>query len=349
MGLPLGRNCAVVEAVGGLEVRQVPRARRHPPRQRRLLLERPERGPERPLERVLLVLAQGIDAERVTDQAAEVKHVAVVELHQDAAAIGTGEGRRHSLGAGRIAARQRGPKLPVGWARNFLHRLHLLFHQNRKQLRQLDDAEAVIDGHPLHRVARHVADDRLVGILHDRQPAVPLDGLKASGAVVERAGEHHPDHARAQAARGRAEERVDGGPGAVLARAVHQRQGRAAHDQVPIGRRHVDPAFAHRLAVSRVPRRQSAPLLQHVGEHAPVARGDVKHHQDGRRQVRRQLGDEREQRLDAARRSPDDDHVALHAGQSRAGRREMSRGRRRGVGPCTRHADESPPPCSAPA
>ena len=76
--------------------------------------------------------------------------------------------------------------------------------------------------------------------------------MQPDGAVVQQAGEHEADHARAEGEGGGAEEGVDGRAGHVLPRAGAEEDGAVRHQQVAVGRGDIDPAALERLAVHRL-------------------------------------------------------------------------------------------------
>jgi len=98
---------------------------------------------------------------------------------------------------------------------------------------------------------RHAGEVGLVRVLHDGHAAAALDGEQAARAVVEVAGEHHADHAGAVGRGGGAEEWVDGGAVAVLARAGHEAHAPGLEQQVGVGRCDVHGARLDRGAVGR--------------------------------------------------------------------------------------------------
>jgi hypothetical protein len=72
-------------------------------------------------------------------------------------------------------------------------------------------------------------------------------------------------------------------------------------DQVPVWRGHHNDPARQRLAVGRVPGRQLARAGQDARQHAGALGRDVQDNQYRGRETGRQHGDERGQRLDAAR------------------------------------------------
>jgi hypothetical protein len=78
----------------------------------------------------------------------------------------------------------------------------------------------MIDVDVLEGVAGHAGIQRVLGVLDHRDPAARLDRHQPGGAVVEGARQDHPDHPGRVLAGGAAEQRVDGGPVAVLPRAA---------------------------------------------------------------------------------------------------------------------------------
>src|SRR3954468_9525761 len=81
-----------------------------------------------------------------------------------------------------------------------------------------------------------------IGVLHDCDPAAPLDLPQPKCPVVQRASENHTDHSGPIAQCSRTEKRVDCGSVPVLFRATLEVKVFLAHDQMVIGRGDIDAA-----------------------------------------------------------------------------------------------------------
>jgi hypothetical protein len=75
--------------------------------------------------------------------------------------------------------------------------LDRLVHQPHQQRGDLGDRQTVVHRHVVAGVAGHARVKGLGRILHHRQPAQALDGHEPRGAVVQRPGQDHADHAAA--------------------------------------------------------------------------------------------------------------------------------------------------------
>ena len=87
----------------------------------------------------------------------------------------------------------------------------------------LRQGHAEIDTPIVEHTLRHAGIGRIPRVLHHGHTAAPLDGDEARRAVVEHAGQHDADDARAMRDRGRSKERIDGGPVSILTRAPRTR------------------------------------------------------------------------------------------------------------------------------
>ena len=168
----------------------------------------------------------------------------------------------------------------------------------------------MIDFHILERAARHPVDQRIVRILDDRQAALILDRNQAGGAIVERAGEHDPDHARPVRISGGSKERIDRRPVSVLARPADHSNVGFVQQQVVIRAGDVDAVGNESFAIVRVLRGHRTCGAEDARKHALVLRSEVQDDEDRGAEVRRQVANEPPQRLDSAGGSTDDDDVA---------------------------------------
>lgn len=97
--------------------------------------------------------------------------------------------------------------------------------------------------------ARHRRRFAFIGVLNDAVAAPCANRRQAGRAVIEVAAEHHADRTGAIFACGGAKQRVGGRAGEVLGGRIEQPQVAAAHDHVPVGRRHVNSARLRRFPV----------------------------------------------------------------------------------------------------
>ena len=138
-------------------------------------------------------------------------------------AFGTCEDRRR---AGPILAAQRERhdaqvglhRVEVRMVRRGQPGRRILLHERADQRADVAECHHVIDPAGRDGAARHAGRERLVGILRDRHAAAFTDRGNPRRAVVERPRQNHADHTRAVDTCGRSEERIDGGPHAVLGR-----------------------------------------------------------------------------------------------------------------------------------
>jgi len=237
----------------GLELTQLFRSTRHPLSQRDLLLQRAQRRPQRALQRHALLVVETLRRVGVTHAAAEAQQVALVHLVEHAAT-----GRAGDTGGLSHLEHAFGGAVELERRLHFQERaaggrlLRVLAGQLGKQRPHLADGQHVVDVHVFQRAARHHLHQRLVGILHQRQPAAALDRDQAGGSVVQRPGEDDADHSRAEGIGCRPEERVDGRPVAVLAGSADHAHMRIVEEEMVVRRRHVDAIGDDGLAVARV-------------------------------------------------------------------------------------------------
>jgi hypothetical protein len=303
------------------------RVARHPLSERNGLLQRSQRGPERRFDLARLVGQEARVAVGVTDVAAEAEQPAFGDVPERPPALRARDARRRKpvdplaqpvaaalcgVAQGGHPRREGGLALPASGARG-------------NRVRNLFDREHLVDFDAAHRRERHARERRLLGLLHQGEAAHPLDLEEAPGPVVERAGEHDPDHARA-IARGRgAEQRVDRGTKAVLARAVRQPKPAPVHEEMRVGRGDDDLAVADALPVLGERRRQLADPRDQLREEAWLLARRVDHDEDRRGEVPRQPARHAAERFESTGRAPDHDDVA--GGRSHVGRRVQHAGR----------------------
>jgi hypothetical protein len=178
------------------------------------------------------------------------------------------------------------------------------------------------------RVGRH---GRVLGVrrvLHHRDTAARDDRGQPGRTVVAGAGQHHADGAGPVREGGRAEQRVDRRPVAVLRRAGGQVQAPVDEQDVVVGGCDVHDPVARPLAVLGGDRAQRPGAVQDLGQCAGRAARDVQHDHDRGGQLRPQPAHHRPQCLDPAGRGTDHDHPA-----GRAGVAPLEEVGPRGVGP----------------
>src|SRR5437588_396442 len=86
----------------------------------------------------------------------------------------------------------------------------------------------------------HTGIESLARVLHNRYAAAPLDGVESGGAIIQRAGQHHSNYARAIRQGRGAKERIDGGPVTVLPGASYDADMSARDQEMMIRRRYID-------------------------------------------------------------------------------------------------------------
>jgi hypothetical protein len=174
----------------------------------------------------------------------------------------------------------------------------------------------MVDGHVLEGVARHARVQGVRRVLDDRHTAARLDRHQPGRAVVQGARHHHAHHPGGVRTGGAAEQRVDGGPVAVLVRAAGQVRVTGPEQHMMVGRRDVDAAVLDRLAVLDVAGWQRAAPAQDVGHGTGPGRRHMEDHEHGRRQLGRQGRGQADERFDAAGRGADDHDVVVRHGWS---------------------------------
>ena len=137
-----------------------------------------------------------------------------------------------------------------------------------------------------------------------------LDRIEAGGAVVQQAGQDHPDGARPHFDRDAAKQRIDCRPREVLLGTAHEAQHRAFDDQMAIRRGHVDFAWQVGLAVPCMYCMKRARRTQQRRQET-VMRPDVQDDRDRGLQVARKPRNEGAKRIDATRRRTDCDEVPM--------------------------------------
>jgi hypothetical protein len=180
-----------------------------------------------------------------------------------------------------------------------------LVHQAAEQLADLQRGQLVVDGDVVERVERHRAHLRIRGLLHDRRAAAQLDRPQPGGAVVQRAGQDHADHARAVDVGRRAEQRIDRRPETVLLRAARDADRAVLDQHVMVVGRHVDAPRLDAVAILRIDRRQRPGLGQDLRQHAPRAGREVPHDEHRPRKIARQPRNQLLQRLHPPGGGPD--------------------------------------------
>src|SRR5581483_3868850 len=278
----------------------------HPPAELGLLLEGADGGPERLLHAVVLAGHQALHRQGVAHVAAETGERPIADVPERAAAVGAGErGERPSrpvlVQAVRPMLRDARALGFAAWhASSSLRRLARELGDDRRHLAHPED---VVDRDAPDRAPRHALHQRVLEILRDRDATMALDRLEPGGAVVERAGEDDADHARALAHGRRAEERVDGRPEAILARATRHADGAVVEQEVMVRRRDVDASVREGLTVDGVRGRQRSGTAHHGGQGAGTLRGAVDGDEESRGQLLRKPAGEIQQSRHPSRRS----------------------------------------------
>lgn len=240
----------------------------------------------------------------MSDAAAVVQRLAVVEFPERAGALGTGErGRRPELLDTLHAVVVR-PRLLRCLER------HLRVRRGGvvRLADQLHDQRGDVGArhHEVHRdardrVLRHARDGRFRRILHDGNAARLLDLLEADRAVVQRAAQDDADDARTEMVRGRAEQRVDGRAQRVLVRPAPDLDPAAAQVRLQARGSDVNSPAADWLVVHGVGGGELPGSVENRGQHARLVGPDVQHDEHrGRERLRQRLRDRR-QHGDAAR------------------------------------------------
>src|SRR5687768_4574189 len=112
---------------------------------------------------------------------------------------------------------------------------------------------------------RHTLIVGAVEALDCGQSPVLLDGDQSCGPVVQIARQHHTDDSSAIAMSSGTEERVDGGPVAVLLRSPGEANVSVIQMKVPIGRGNVNSPRLDWLPIPGVPRGNRARSSENAG------------------------------------------------------------------------------------
>ena len=163
--------------------------------------------------------------------------------------------------------------------------------------------------HRRGRALRHFRIERVPRILDDGDAAGAQDLVEPGNAVAAGAAQHDADHARPKELRRRAEQRIDGRAGEMLARSARQPDMAALDQHVPVWRRGIDPAGPDRLAILSVGRRQRGGALQQFRQAASV-RPDVRNDQDAAGEVASKSAGDVKDRGEGSRGTADRDDVA---------------------------------------
>jgi hypothetical protein len=118
------------------------------------------------------------------------------------------------------------------------------------------------------RVARHLFELRLRGVLDDHEPVVFLHPPHSHRAVRTRPGEDHADRTRPVRAGKRAEERVDRGAALLETRRRRRNEHAVLHGQAAVRRDDVDVIGDDAHGVVHLGDRNAGRALQHVREPA---------------------------------------------------------------------------------
>jgi hypothetical protein len=157
--------------------------------------------------------------------------------------------------------------------------------QPSQQLAHGRDRNDMVDTDVLERVTRHRRIERIPGLLDDREATTRLDRQQPGRPVVEGARQDHPNDPGRVLAGGAAEQRVDRGPVAVLARPAGQAHLAGSQQGMMVGWCDVDAPAFDQLPVLDMTRRQRAVPAQDVRERACPGCWNVEDHEHGRREV----------------------------------------------------------------
>ena len=286
------------------------------PEEVRPLLERLQRGPQGGLHRAALLDDHRVLRVGVPHPAPVLREIALEDLPQGAVALRAGERRRQ-------ARRSFGPRFQRGVAGGNDQLLSYLrasggeAGEGRPDLGRLEHGVDLADG--ADRALGHARHRRVVRVLDDHGAARLLDGERPRAAVAERARQDDGDGVLAVGRRQRPQHRVHGRAHAVLLRAAAELQPSRGHAEVPVGRRHVDPARAERLAVGRHRDLELGLAVEDRSQQAPSVGGHVQDDADGCREICRQRAHDADQGIHATRGGTDADY----ASRARAVRRHV--------------------------
>ena len=237
---------------------------------------------------------QAVRRIRVPGMAAVANEVAVGDGRQDPVAFRTGKMRGL---AQRQHAQPQGPVLR-GDAR-FDSDFLLLFHGNfsdfghrfgrepHQQGRQLGNGYPVVHGHGGQGIFGHRGYFGFGGFLHDGNATPAFDGPQAGRAVVQAAGQDHPDNPRAIDVGGGTKQRVDGGPKPVFFRPPGNPHEAILEQQVPVGRRYVNAVRGNYLVINGIGGQYGFLLVDDLRQDARDVRRHVPDDKNGGVQVAR--------------------------------------------------------------
>jgi hypothetical protein len=113
-------------------------------------------------------------------------------------------------------------------------------------------------------------------ILGDGGAARPPDGFHAPGPILAHPGQHCRDGARTEVVGDGAEQHVAGGTvGIHQVAAGEPERAVGAHQQVPVGRRHVDPTPVRAVPLLRGLHPEGGAVCQDLGNRPPKERGNA--------------------------------------------------------------------------
>ena len=297
--------------------------------QHRLLLQRTHRRPERLVHRFGQRLLQRVQGVGMAGMTAVANRRGVVDLPKAALAIRADEGAglgngfevRHELSSRRHQLHLVPQALGPGCRRAFGQRR---VHQRNQQFGHCIDREPVIDRNIAQRAFGHAGRLCVGRLLNHRDAAARLDRLQAGGAVFHGSAQHDADHAGSPRERGGKKQWVEGGACVVFLGAAVQVRHIAVEHQVHVRRRDVDVPGQQLFTVHRVRGWQPAARRQQLRQHARMTAG-VKHHEQRRREVLRQTGDQRGKRGHAADGRACDHDASWRCRRRRAERRDVRR------------------------
>jgi hypothetical protein len=181
-----------------------------------------------------------------------------------------------------------------------------------QQSSDVGDRQTMVHVDMPQSVPRQRRNLRLLQVLNDRQTACGLDRGEAGDPVVEAPRQQDADHPVAECEGCRAEQRIDGGPEAILSRAERQAHPSASLDQqMAIDRRHVHHARLKLHAVLGMLHLKGTCMGENLGKQAGSGRRGVDHDEHCHRDVTRQGADQRQHRFYTAGGPSDHNHIAF--------------------------------------
>lgn len=213
--------------------------------------------------------------------ASEAKHVAVLDLPQRAVAFRTYKHRKVAetifIRHGRVFlscdrrlqpdSRWNRKRLPGG-----------LGGQPGQQVAHSGDRHAMVDFDMALGAPNHVWYGRVLRVLDHCYSADGLDRPETRGAVGQAAREEDANDPSSIATCGRPKERINRGPGEILARAAPEQHMIVVQQQMETGGSHIDPPPLELLPTLRLGRPERASPIKDLRKIARLTH--VEHHED---------------------------------------------------------------------